>query len=160
MAGVDVWKMVIYSFQRGFIIVILLAAILFCCFGWTASTMMHILGKEIKKFISSDEDQQIFENIDVVIAKWNRHYFMAIDFVHQFNRCFGCLLLVLIAPIFIRVISTSFYLMIELKDGQWTTAVTLNLIVLLVNFAAFILAANIPHRIRQEVQPYLLYYSV
>jgi uncharacterized membrane protein len=113
--------------------------------------MLQILGLEITKFISSDDDQQSFENIDAVIAKWNRQYFMAIDFVHQFNRCFGCLLLVLIAPIFIRVISTSFFLMIELKDGQWTAAVTLNLIVLLVHFVAFIFAANIPHRIRQEV---------
>lgn len=141
-----------YSFHRSFLIVILLSAILFSCFGWMASTMLQILGKDMTKFISnSDDDQQSVQDVDILIAKWNRHYFMAFDFVHQFNRCFGCLLLVLIAPVFIRVISTSFIMMIELKDGKWTISATINLVVLFINFMAFILTANIPHRIRQEV---------
>ena len=147
---ITAWKVVMYSFQRAFIIVILLAAILFSCFGWMASSMLHILVKEVAQFISIDDLKSV-QDMDVLITKWNRHYFMTVDFVHQFNRCFGCLLLVLIAPVFIRVISTSFTLMIELKDGQWTISLTINLIVLFINFVAFILAANIPHRIRQGV---------
>jgi hypothetical protein len=53
----------------------------------------------------SDARPESVQDMDVLITKWNRHYFMTVDFIHQFNRCFGCLLLVLIAPVFIRVIS-------------------------------------------------------
>ena len=89
--------------------------------------------------------------VDVLISKCSRHYFVTIDFVHQFNRCFGGLLLVLIAPAFIRIIDASFRLMINLKDGHWTIDMIVQLMVLLIHCIIFMLIANIPHKIRQEV---------
>jgi hypothetical protein len=142
--------MLIFSVQRWLILYILLAVLLFSCFGLMASTMLRMLGKEIE-FIQENGHSKLNCPVDVLISKWSRHYFMTIDFVHQCNRCFGCLLLVLIAPAFIRVINTSFQLMINFKDGQWTMDMILQLMILLVHFVLFTLIANIPHKIRQEV---------
>lgn len=144
--------MVIFSVQRWLILYILLAVLLFSCFGLMASTMLQMLGKEME-FIQENGLQSQLENcpVDVLVSKWSRHYFMTIDFVHQCNRCFGCLLLVLVAPAFIRVINASFQLMINLKDGQWTMEMAVQLMILLVHCVLFTLIANIPHKIRQEV---------
>ncbi|XP_032788724.2 uncharacterized protein LOC116926054 [Daphnia magna] len=149
--GFLLWQMMFYSFQRSFVIFICLAVVLFICFGWMASTMMQLLGKEMTHFISDpDVDNDARTQFDVLISKWNRHYFTIIDLVHQMNRCFGCLLLVMVAPTFVRVINTSFHLMIDMKDGRWTIEVTTQLIVLFFNFVGFTFMANIPHKIRQE----------
>lgn len=120
-----------------------------------AATMLQMVGKEIELI---HENGQLHENrdgpVDVLISKCSRHYFVTIDFVHQFNRCFGCLLLVLIAPAFIRIINASFQLMINLKDGHWTMDMIVQLMILLVHCVLFTLVANIPHKIRQEVRQY------
>ena len=109
----------------------LLAVLLFTCFGWMASTMLKMLGKEIEHIQESGHTKQnSLGPVDILISKWSRHYFMTIDFVHQFHRCFGCLLLVLIAPAFIRVINASFQLMINLKDGHWTMDMIVQLMIL------------------------------
>lgn len=147
-AGFRLRQMIFYSFQRCFIIFICLAAVLFICFGWMAATMLQMLGKEMACFISNPTDARPSETL---ISKWNRRYFTIIDLVHQINRCFGCLLLVMVAPAFVRVINTSFHLMIDMKEGQWTINVTIQLVVLFANFLGFTFMANIPHRIRQEV---------
>lgn len=108
--------------------------------------MLNSLGKEIGY---PTEDYSV--HMDVLIAKWNRHYLLIIDFVHQLNRCFGCLLLVLVAPAFVRVINTSFSLMIEMKGGQWTVHATISLVILLSHFIGFTVVVNVPHKIRQGV---------
>lgn len=108
--------------------------------------MLNSLGKEIGY---PTEDCSV--HMDTLIAKWNRHYLLIIDYVHQLNRCFGCLLLVLVAPAFVRVINTSFYVMIEIKGGQWTIHATISLILLLCHFIGFTVVVNIPHKIRTGV---------
>ncbi|XP_057368101.1 gustatory and pheromone receptor 39a-like [Daphnia carinata] len=147
--GFLLWQMIFYSFQRSFIVFICLAVVLFICFGWMASTMMQLLGKEMTHFVS-DPDGNDTTQFVALISRWSRHYFTIIEFVHQMNRCFGCLLLVMVAPAFVRVINTSFHLMIDMKDGQWTVDVTVQLIVLFFNFVGFTFMTNIPHSIRQE----------
>jgi hypothetical protein len=151
--GLQLWQMFIFAIQRWLILYILLAVLLFTCFGWMAATMLQMVGKEIELI---QENGQLHENcdgpVDVLISKCSRHYFVTIDFVHQFNRCFGCLLLVLIAPAFIRIINASFQLMINLKDGHWTMDMIVQLMILLVHCVLFTLVANIPHKIRQEVR--------
>lgn len=113
-----------------------------------ASTMLTILAKEIDNDPTTKESPI---NMDMIISKWNRHYLLIIDFIHQLNRCFGSLLLVLVAPAFVRVINTSFYLMIEMKGGQWTIQGTISLFILLAHFVSFTVVVNIPHKIRQGV---------
>lgn len=123
-----------------------MAVIVFSCLGWMASTMLQMIGNEMDMTCQANETEY-----EILIPKWNRRYLLIIDFVHQFNRCFGCMLLVLVAPAFVRVINTSFYLMMGIKGGQWTIATTVSLVMLLAHFVGFTLVANIPHKIRQEV---------
>ena len=112
-----------------------------------ASIMLQMIGKEMDNSIQQANKTQM----DILISKWNRHYLLIIDFVHQFNRCFGSMLLALVAPAFVRVINTSFYLMMGIKGGQWTMSTTFSLLMLFTHLVGFVLVANIPHRIRQEV---------
>ncbi len=128
------------------IVYLYMAVIVFSCLGWMASTMLQMIGNEMDISCQANETEY-----EILIPKWNRRYLLIIDFVHQFNRCFGCMLLVLVAPAFVRVINTSFYLMMGIKGGQWTIGTTVSLLMLLTHFIGFTLVANIPHKIRQEV---------
>lgn len=149
------WQNLIYFAQRFMILYLILAKISFCCFGWMASTMLRTLGQqmELKSIRSSDNHgRNNLEQLDRIITRWNRHYLLIVDFNQQLNRCFGSLILVLVAPAFVRIINTSFYLMMEFKTaGQFSIHGMVMLTILVVNFVAFAVLVNIPHKIHEEV---------
>lgn len=145
------WKAVLYSCQRWMISYMNLSAILLNCFGWLAFSMLKALGRDIDESPPQRSSHLSSSSMQNVVCRWNRHYFLIVDYVHQFNRCFGSVVLFLVAPFFVRIINTSFQLMMEVKNGRWTMDTTVCLTIFLLNFGGFTTIVSIPHNIREEV---------
>lgn len=112
--------------------------VLFICFGYISILMIETLSNHItrNKGIEWCKDRYL------LICQW----------IHQLNCCFGFILLVLISGGFIRMISTSFFLVSDLKrHGIFSTNFFTAAWILLHEFGAVFATAYVSRRIQIEV---------
>lgn len=119
------------------------AAILFVCLGWVAKDILKILSRRIKHYDRLSID-------DSTLDRWRRQYLLICQLVDKLNESFGILLVILTSTGFVRMVSSSFHLVIQLTTLDWNErAYRLYFGALEIGYVFFI--AQVAHRIRQEV---------
>ncbi len=124
-----------------------LGSILFSCLGWMASAMLRILAEEIV-IVAGAEPSAVGGLLD----SWRRRYLLIVHLVHQMSRYFGFVLLVVITTEFVRMTSTSFFLLVDYQSDKWRASTILMTFDFLKETTCFFILLYIPSRIRQEVR--------
>lgn len=137
-----------------FITYLFIGAILFICMG----RMVNILLGELKsEIISTHNDaRKLITNHQLNV--WRDKYQIIGELVGGLNRCFGLLIVILLAFQFIWMVNSSYSCVIGFRDFNTNSygPTLLNLGFEVFAFICFTYISYIPHTIKQQVGLYLL----
>jgi hypothetical protein len=132
--------------------------LVFALIGWTVAQGFRSLHRELKNsslFATSADirPEEKEEMIQEILTDWKRLYVLLCDTVDGINDCFGPVLLIWVAHIFVGFIATPFYIFGGFRSSQTTntTIIALNLsLMVMLSFHLFVIT-GIPSHIWQEV---------
>jgi len=112
--------------------------VLFICFGYISILMIETLSNNIT------------HNKDIEWCK--RGYLLISEWIDQLNKCFGFILVVLITGVFIRTISTSFFVVTSLKyNNDFSFNFFIQIWILLREFGAVFAITYVSRKMQLEV---------
>lgn len=112
-----------------------------------ASLMFRILAEEIVVSARAPAAAAVGALLD----SWRRRYLLIVHLVHQMSRYFGFVLLVVITTEFVRMTSTSFFLLVDYQSNKWRVSTILMTFDFIKETTCFFILVYIPSRIRQQV---------
>lgn len=127
---------------------------LFICTSQLVNILLEELDNEIRNH-SRDEktvrDRSIITNQTLDV--WRDKYQLICELVDTLNRCFGLLIVVLLAFSFIWMVNSSYYCVIGFRSFNKANLreILVNLGFEVVGFMCFTYIAYIPHTIKQRV---------
>ena len=116
--------------------------------------MLRILVEDIEATTAS---ARLFKSSHWVSSfdSWRRRYLLIVQLVHQMSRYFGFFLLVIITTEFVRMTSTTFFLLMDYQSNNWKATTILMTFDFVKETTSFIILVYIPSRIQQEVNSLL-----
>ncbi len=132
-----------------FIIYLFIGAILFISMG----RMVNILLGELRSEITSTHNDATKMVTNRLLDVWRDKYQIICELVGALNRCFGLLIVILLAFQFIWMVNSSYSCVIGFRDFNTNNygPTLLNLGFEMVAFICFTYISYIPHTIKQQV---------
>ena len=124
-------------------------AILFASLCWICSKMLDVTADEI--VTTNDNNLK-----DKKMNSWKSQYLMIVNLIEHIQNCFGFFLLIFIPSEFLRLILTSYYLMLDLQNRDKAPALY-NALLLLIYFFLFCIVVYAPFRVQKRVRYYCIY---
>lgn len=136
-----------------------IGAFLFICMSQLVNILLEELYNEIWNRGHRDEkterDSSILKN--QMLDEWRDKYQLICELVDALNRCFGLIIVVLLAFSFIWMVNSSYYCVIGFRSFNKANvrSTLVNLGFEVVGFICFTYIAYIPHTIKQKVHYYI-----
>ncbi len=127
--------------------------ILFFILVWMATSMIEALKQVIPTY--ADNNYSADDKNNRKMEKWRQNFNKVIQFISGINQCFGLILLLTVASIFLNFITDSFALMVAVVEGH-TAELWVYLIRLVKQTTLLWLIILGPYRLRSKVIPHYL----
>jgi hypothetical protein len=111
-----------------------------------ASNMLDILARQVHQATSKNKGVNWTKRIDT----WRHQYHLISQLVDEISRCYGPLLLTLIATAFVQMIVFSYNIMQNVIDNCHVCIVN-QFLLLATQFSFFLVLIYVPHRLRESV---------
>ena len=175
----DILHILFRSFTNFFLVYAFAGVWLFAVIGWTVVLGFRSLGSELRNnnllLASTDKQSEASfsssfpagkeDELIELLTKWKRLHVLLCDTVDGINDCFGPILLIWVAHIFVGFIAIPFYILDGIHFN--TESFSSSRVMLVINFCLlaqhifhFLIITGIPSRIWHEVKFLLNIYRV